>query len=66
MKGETRSSSFHCFLRTPFWKDVLKNQQNDEFIKKWREILIGSLVSDDVMAIWQDFFKVQFVSNILS
>ena len=40
-------------LNTPFWKDVLKNQQNDELIKKWREILIGLLVSDDVMAIWQ-------------
>ena len=37
-------------------KDVLKNLQNDEFIQIWREILIGLLVSDDVIAIWQEFF----------
>ena len=37
-------------------KDVLKNLQNDDFIQIWREILIGLLISDDVMAIWQEFF----------
>ena len=51
-----RSLSSCLFLNTPFWKDVLKNQQNDELIKKWREIRIGSLVSDDAMAIRQEFF----------
>ena len=37
-------------------RDVLKNLQNDEFIQIWREILIGLLVSDDVIAIWQENF----------
>ena len=47
-------------------RDVLKNLQNDEFIQIWREILIGLLVSDDVIAIRQEIFLLQFVSNILS
>ena len=37
-------------------KDVLKNLQDNEFIQIWREILVGLLVSDDVIAIWQEFF----------
>ena len=37
-------------------KDVLKNLQNDAFIQIWWEILIGLLVSDDVIAIWQEIF----------
>ena len=37
-------------------KDVLKNLQNNEFIQIWRDILIGLLVSDDVVAIWQEIF----------
>ena len=37
-------------------RDVLKNLQNDEFIQIWREILIGFLVGDDVIAIWQENF----------
>ena len=36
--------------------DVLKNLQKDAFIQIWWEILIGLLVSDDVIAIWQEFF----------
>ena len=37
-------------------RNVLKNLQNDEFIQIWREILIGLLVSDDVIAIRQEIF----------
>ena len=53
LKGVWQGCFMHKIRRQ---KDVLKNLQNDEFIQIWREILIGLLVSDDVIPNWQEMF----------